>query len=400
MADITEHEAIKQIVQREQLTKANNIYTYMQPIDGVTNRTVMSNGKEMIMLGSYSYLGLIDHPDITKASKEAIDKYGTGAGGVRLLTGTTDLHIALEKKIASFKKTEDAVIYSSGFLTNIAIISSLFNVGDLILIDRFAHQSIYDGCMLSKAHWKRFRHNDMDHLRELLEKHRSEYKRVVIAVDAVYSMDGDIANMPEIISLAKEFDAFTMVDEAHALGVIGETGHGIDEYFDLPPGSIDIMMGTFSKAIPSIGGYIAGKKDLITFLRYSSHPFIFSAAMAPASTAAALAALEVIEKEPERVKKLHHNIKYFIENVKRLGFDTLKSTDTSIIPVIIGDDITTFKFAKLMFNEGIFVSPIVYPAVPADSGRLRCCVMATHTKEDIDKVVSSMEKVGKMLKII
>lgn len=213
------------------------------------------------MLGSYSYLGLINHPEIKKAAKEAIDKYGTGAGGVRLLTGTLDLHKKLERKIAEFKNAEDAVVYSSGYVTNEAILSSIFGKGDLIIIDRFAHASIYSGCTLSKAEWTRFQHNDMEDLERVLKENREKYDNIVIAVDGVYSMDGDVAHMPEIIELAKEYDAFTMVDEAHAIGVLGETGRGVEEYFGLKKDDIDIKMGTLSKAIPSVGGYITGKKN-------------------------------------------------------------------------------------------------------------------------------------------
>ncbi|MHA2252693.1 MAG: aminotransferase class I/II-fold pyridoxal phosphate-dependent enzyme [Candidatus Kariarchaeaceae archaeon] len=391
---------VAEVVEREKMVKSAGIYTYMQTIENATNRTVISNGKEMVMLGSYSYLGLIDHPRIIEASIEGTRKFGTGAGGVRLLTGTTSIHKELEKKIADYKRSEDAIVYSSGFLTNVAFFATMFDVGDLILLDRFAHQSIYDGAMLSKAHWRKFQHNDMDHLRKLLEQYRDKYDKVVIAVDAVYSMDGDIAPLPEIIELAKEFNVLTMVDEAHAIGVIGKTGRGIDEYYDLEPGSIDFWMGTFSKAIPSIGGYLAAKKDFISYLRYTSHPFIFSAALPPNCVATSIESLNVIQDEPDRVNELHKNIKYFIEGLKNLGFNTLNSKDTSIIPVIIGDDITTFTFSKMMFESGIFVSPIVYPAVPNDSGRLRCCVMATHTKEDLDKSLAVMEAVGKKLRII
>ncbi len=397
---LTDNPDIQDILTREKALQDSGAYVYMKEIEGTTNRTVMSGGSEMIMLGSYSYLGLIDHPEIMKASEDALRKYGAGAGGVRLLTGTTTIHKELEDKLAKFKKTEDAIVFSSGFMTNIAVLSSLFDQRDLIVIDRFAHQSIYDGAGLSKAKWMKFRHNDLDHLRAILKLHRPNYKRVVIVVDAVYSMDGDIAPMPEIIEIAKEYDAFTMVDEAHSIGVLGEKGTGIEEYFGLDPDAIDLKMGTFSKSIPSIGGYLAAKKDVITYLRFTGHPFVFSAALPPASVGAAMKALDVILAEPERVKMLHKNIDYFLNGVKALGFDVLKSKDTAIIPVMIGDNIQTFGFAKAMHDAGIFVSPIVYPAVPHDGGRLRCCVMATHTKEDLDKVIGAMGHIGKAMGII
>ncbi|MCK4845201.1 MAG: aminotransferase class I/II-fold pyridoxal phosphate-dependent enzyme [Candidatus Heimdallarchaeota archaeon] len=374
--------------------------TYMLPIEGATSRTVQIEGKELIMLGSYSYLDLISHPEIIKVAHETLDKYGTGAGGVRLLTGTTDLHKELERKIADFKKTDDAILYSSGYVTNMALMSTLFGKDDLIVIDKYDHQSIYDGCILSKAEWKRFNHNNLTDLERILEENREKYKRILVAVDGVYSMDGDIAPMPEIIEIAKQYDAFTMVDEAHGIGSIGPNGRGIDDYYDLSPGAVDIYMGTLSKAIPSIGGYVAGNKDMITFLRYTSNAFIFSAALPPVSVAVAIKALDIILNDKERIKALQKNIHFFISGLKELGFNTLASKDTPIIPVIIGNDVKTFKFAKKMKKEGIMIPPIVFPAVPRDGGRLRCCVMATHTEEDLKYILDTMENIGKGLGVI
>lgn len=372
----------------------------MLPIEGATGRTVQVEGKELIMLGSYSYLDLITHPEIIKVAHETLDKYGAGAGGVRLLTGTTDLHKELERKIADFKKTEDAILYSSGYVTNMTLMSTLFGKDDLIIIDKYDHQSIYDGCILSKADWKRFNHNNLTDLERILKENRDKYKRILVAVDGVYSMDGDIAPMPEIIEIAKKYDAFTMVDEAHSIGTIGPNGRGIDDYYDLSPGEVDIYMGTLSKAIPSIGGYVAGDKDMITFLRYTSNAFIFSAALPPVSTAVAIKALDIILNDKERIKALQKNIHFFISGLKELGFNTLSSKDTPIIPVIIGNDVKTFKFAKKMKKEGIMIPPIVFPAVPRDGGRLRCCVMSTHTEEDLKYILSKMEKIGKDLGVI
>ncbi len=401
VADISKIDRVKKLLNQERklrLARLNDLY--MKPLEGPTDRKVKSNNKNYIMLGSYSYLGLINHPEIKKVAHDAIDRYGSGAGGVRLLTGTINLHRELEKKIAEFKGTEDAVVYSSGYMTNEAILSTVFGKDDLIIIDRFAHASIYSGCNLSKADWTRFQHNDMADLERVLKENREKYNHVVIAVDGVYSMDGDIAKMPEILDLAKEYDAFTLVDEAHAIGVIGETGKGIEEYYGLKNDAIDIKMGTLSKAIPSIGGYVAGKKDLITFLRYSSPPFIFSAALAPASAAAALKAFEILESNHSLVKKLRHNSKRFLEGVKELGFNTLNSKDTGIVPVVIGSDIKTFRFSKKMEKAGIIVPPVVFPAVPRNGGRLRCIMLATHTEEDIDYVLETLKKIGKELEVI
>ena len=288
----------------------------MLPIQSAALNEVMINNQKYIMLGSYSYLGLINHPEILKTAHETIDKYGSGAGGVRLLTGTTDIHVQLERKIADFKRTEGAVVYSSGYVTNMTVISSLFEKEDLIIIDKYDHQSIYDGCILSKADWKRFNHNDITDLERILENYRSEYKRVLIVVDGVYSMDGDIAPMPEIIEVAKQYDAFTMVDEAHALGTVGPNGKGVDDYFNLKPGAVDIFMGTLSKAIPSVGGYIAAKRDVIAYLNYTSNAFIFSAALPPMCTAVALKALDIIETEKDRIHMLQRNYRSFIKGVQ------------------------------------------------------------------------------------
>ncbi len=376
------------------------LMTYMLPIQGVASNKVTIGNQELLMLGSYSYLGLISHPEIFKVAHEALDKYGSGAGGVRLLTGTADIHEQLERKIADFKRTEDSIVYSSGYVTNMTLISTLFGKDDLIVIDKYDHQSIYDGCILSKADWKRFNHNDTGDLERVLEENRSNYKRVLVIVDGVFSMDGDIAPMPEIIEIAKQHDSFTMVDEAHALGTVGPNGRGVDDYFDLKPGAVDIYMGTLSKAIPSIGGYIAARKEVITYLKFTSNAFVFSAALPPMCAAVSLKALEIIETDKELIKSLQKNYAYFINGVKEMGYNTLRSKDTPIVPVIIGDDIKTFRYAKKMKKEGILVPPIVFPAVPREAGRLRCCVMATHTEDEIDFILETMEKIGKSMKVI
>ncbi|MCG3225157.1 MAG: aminotransferase class I/II-fold pyridoxal phosphate-dependent enzyme [Candidatus Heimdallarchaeota archaeon] len=400
ITEIIDNKRIKALLAREKNLERFNLNTYMLPIEGSTGRTVTVGGEEFIMLGSYSYLGLINHPEIIKVAHETLDKYGSGAGGVRLLTGTTDLHKRLENRIAEFKQTEDSIVYSSGYVTNMTLISTLLGKNDLVIIDKYDHQSIYDGCILSKADWKRFNHNDLTDLDRVLEEHRKNYERVLVIVDGVFSMDGDIAPMPEIVEIAKKHDSFTMVDDAHGLGAIGPNGKGVEDYYDMKPGSIDIMMGTLSKAIPSVGGYVAGNKKMITYLRYTSNAFIFSAALPPVMAAVALKALDIIETEKDRVQALQKNISTFITRVKEMGYNTLKSKDTPIVPVIIGDDIKTFRFAKKMKKEGVLVPPIVYPAVPRESGRLRCCVMATHTEEDMEKILSTIEKVGKSMKVI
>ncbi|MBS3137678.1 aminotransferase class I/II-fold pyridoxal phosphate-dependent enzyme [Candidatus Woesearchaeota archaeon] len=397
---ITDKETIKKLLSRIKNMDRFYLNSYLQEVQGKTNRTVKVTGRIKISLGSYSYLGLIGHKKIEKAAIQAIKKYGTGAGGVRLLTGNSTIHKQLEQRIANFKATEDAIVFSSGYVTNMCTIAALFGKDDLVIIDKFDHQSIYDACILSGVAWLRFNHNDLHELETILQDNIKRYKRILIVVDAVYSMDGDIADIPEIIRLAKKYKAFTMVDEAHSLGVLGEHGKGLKEYFNLKSADIDIWMGTLSKAIPAIGGYIAGKKEMITYLRYSAHGFVFSAALPPSVCASAIAAFDIIEKDTKRHKQLKNNISYFLTGVKRLGFNTLMSKDTAIIPVMIGSVIKTFRFAKKCNDLGVFVCPIVYPAVPKDAGRLRCCVMATHTKKDLDNVLRVFEKVGKELSVV
>ncbi len=400
ITDIIDNKKIKDLLNREKNLLRFGLMTYMLPIQGAASKKVMVDNQELLMLGSYSYLGLVTHPEIIATAHEAIDKYGSGAGGVRLLTGTADIHEELEKKISDFKRTESTIVYSSGYVTNMTLISTLFGKDDLIVIDKYDHQSIYDGCILSKADWKRFNHNDMSDLERVLDENRSNYKRVLVVVDGVYSMDGDIAPMPEIIEVAKQHDSFTMVDEAHALGTIGPNGRGVDDYFDLEPGAVDLYMGTLSKAIPSIGGYIAARKEVISYLKFTSNAFVFSAALPPICAAVAVKAFEIIEKDKNLIKTLQKNYSHFIKGVQDLGYNTLKSKDTPIVPVIIGDDIKTFRFAKKMKKEGILVPPIVYPAVPKEAGRLRCCVMATHTEEEVDYILETMEKIGKSMNVI
>lgn len=376
-----------------------NRYFYLQPIAGPTNHTVMmADGREMIMLASYSYLGLIGHPRIDAAATEAVERYGTGAGGVRLLTGTMDLHVRLEERISSFAKREDACVYSSGYVTNVAIITGLTGPGDLVLMDKLDHASIVDGCLLSGAKWKTYRHNDMAHLEKLLAEAQGQYKTVLIVADSVFSMDGDVMDLPSTRALADRYGARVMVDEAHSIGTLGETGHGIEEHFGMY-GSIDLKMGTLSKSIPSVGGYCAGDHDLIDYLRHYSRPFIFSAALPPAQTAAALAAFDVIEDEPWRVAQLHTQQARYSDGLKAQGWETMNST-TCVVPVFVGDESKTMDLTRMLFDRGVFVCPIVHPAVPRGTDRLRTCLMATHTDDDIDRALAAFEESGKALGLI
>jgi glycine C-acetyltransferase len=379
--------------------KANGFYFYMEPIQELHNGRVMVEGNgEMIMLSSYSYLGLLGHPRINTAAKEAINQFGTGTHGVRLLSGTLNLHSELENRIAHFKETDAAIVFSSGYITNLSTISVLVKQGDMIICDKLNHASIVDGCRLSGARFITYRHNDMEHLEQVLLQTGPEVNKMVVA-DAVFSMDGDILNLPEVARLCRQYGALLMVDEAHSLGMLGRTGHGIEEYFDLPPDTIDVKMGTLSKTIPSIGGYIAGSNKLIELLRHQARAFIFSAALPPAQTAAALASFDIIEEEPERIGLLQTNATNFIYHLHRIGFDTL-NTETAIIPIICGDEKRAWMMAKYCQENGLFIQGIPYPVVPQGTARLRCIVTASHTPDDLNYSLDVIEKAGKLSGIL
>jgi glycine C-acetyltransferase len=390
---------IQEFVERRRMVKNADRYFYLQPTVGRTNHLVtMKDGREMVQLASYSYLGLIGHPHIEAAARDAIDEYGTGAGGVRLLTGTTDLHERLEARIAAFTKRQDACVYSSGYVTNIAIITGMTGPGDLVLMDKLDHASIVDGCLLSGAKWHTYRHNDMDHLERLLAKSAGEYETILVVADSVFSMDGDVMDLPTVRMLCDRYGARLMVDEAHSIGSLGATGHGIEEHFDMF-GSIDLKMGTLSKSIPSVGGYLAGEGDLVDYLRHMSRPFIFSAALPPAQTAAALASFDVIEDEPWRVERLQDNQRVYSAGLRAQGWDTMSST-TCVVPVLVCDEDKTLDLTRMLFDRGIFVCPIVHPAVPRGMDRLRTCLMATHTDEDIAQALDAFGEAGVALSLI
>lgn len=390
-------EKISALNQRLKKMKDEKRYFYLKSIDGASGARVTIDGRKMIMFASYNYLGLITHPKIKKAAIDAIEKYGTGAAGVRLLAGTTKVHEKLEATIARFKGAEDAVTYSSGYVTNLAAITTLCQRGDLVVIDKLDHASIIDGCLLSGADHKSYLHNDMESLERILVK-SGKYINKLIIFDAVYSMDGDVANLPGISRLAKKYGAKIMADEAHSIGVLGKTGHGIEEHFNLK-GAVDIHMGTLSKTVPSIGGYLAGDKDLINYLKHSSRPFIFSASLPPVAAATAIACLEVIEDEPERIVNLQKNIKQFKDGLNSMGYNTMNST-TSIVPILVGEEEDTLKLCKMVNDEGIFICPILFPAIPKGTNRLRSHVLTTHTSEDIDKALDIFERAGKKLGLI
>ncbi len=391
-------EMLADFVVRRKAMKDQDHYFYLQPISSPTNRRVMVHDREMIMLASYSYLGLIGHPRIDKAAQEAIDEYGTGAGGVRLLTGTMPLHQQLEARIAAFAGRDDSCVYSSGYLTNVAVITGLMGPADLVLMDKLNHASIIDGCFLSGAKWKTYRHNDMVHLEKVLAEARGQYRTVLVISDSVFSMDGDIMDLPSTVELCRRYGARLMVDEAHSIGVLGRTGRGIEEHFRMP-GSIDLKMGTISKAIPSVGGYLAADGDVVDYLRHHSRPFIFSAALPPAQAAAAKEAFDVIEDEPERIASVQRNARRLRDGLSRLGYDTMQSA-TAIVPVRIGEETLALELGRALRERGVFVCPVIHPAVPRGTERLRTTVMATHTDEDIAHALSAFEEAGRELGLI
>jgi 8-amino-7-oxononanoate synthase len=379
--------------------KKQGLYFYLEPIEELFNGHVKVKGiGEMIMLSSYSYLGLLGHSRIKEKAQSAIDKFGTGTHGVRLLAGTLSLHNELEEKIAHFYETESAIVFSSGYVANLATISTLVRRGDQVFCDKLNHASIMEGCFLSGARLVRFRHNDMDHLEDCLKK-ADVTKNKLVVVDAAFSMDGDIVKLPELSRICRKHGALLMVDEAHSLGVIGKTGHGIEEYFHLGPDTIDIKMGTLSKAIPSMGGYIASSLEIIELLKHNSSGFVYSASLAPPLVAAAIASFDVIEEEPERVSRLHTNMTYFRESLKKRGFNTLNS-ETAIVPIICGSREKAMLMARICRDRQLFIQGIPSPVVPSGTERLRAIVTAAHNTEDINYSIDTIEEAGRELCLI
>lgn len=375
-----------------------DLYFYNQPISELYGGArVLVNGREMGMYASYGYLGLLGHPRINAAAKVAVDRFGTGTHGVRSLAGSLTLHRELEETIAEFKQTEDAITFSSGYVTNLSVVSTLVGRGDYVISDKFNHASIVDGCLMSGAKFLRYKHNDMEALEKRLLQVSPGAAKLVVA-DAVFSMDGDLVDFPKMVELCRKYNAWLMVDEAHSLGVLGKTGHGVEEHFGME-GSIDFKMGTLSKTIPSAGGYIAAKKEVVEYLRHASRAYIFSAALPPAQSAAAKAAFEVIEDEPWRVEKLNANTKQFIEGLKARGFDTLQ-TETAIVPVVCGTDETAYAMTRLAQRNDVFVLPVVSPAVPPGLSRLRATITAAHEPDDIEHAMDVIEAAGKQIGLI
>ncbi|MEW6570401.1 MAG: pyridoxal phosphate-dependent aminotransferase family protein [Nitrospirota bacterium] len=375
---------------------SRGLYPYFRVIESAQEPEIIMNGKRMIMIGSNNYLGLTNHPKVKEAAIQAVKKYGTGCAGSRFLNGTLDIHVELEEKLARFMRKEAALVFSTGFQVNLGVISSLVGKEDLAIIDKMDHASIIDGCRLSFGEIKKFRHNDLADLERILKEHEDKGKLIV--VDGVFSMEGDIAKLPEIKSLAKKYGARIMVDDAHGIGVLGESGRGTAEHFGLEK-EIDLLMGTYSKSLASIGGFIAGDEEVIHYIKHHARSLIFSASPPPASIASVSAALDIIINEPERRESLWKNTTKMLNGFKALGFETGPS-QTPIIPIIVGDNERAFVMAMLLQEEGVFANVAVTPAVPNGKALIRTSYMATHTDEHLDIVLSAFEKAGKELGII
>ncbi len=376
---------------------AAGIYPYFRVIESDQDTEVTINGKRVLMFGSNSYLGLTNDPRIKEASQKAIDKYGTGCAGSRFLNGTLDIHLELEERLARFTGKEGALCFSTGFQVNLGVVSVLTGRNDHLLLDELDHASIIEGSRLSFSRVLKFAHNDMKSLEGKL-KHCTSDSLKLIVVDGIFSMEGDIVKLPEIVKLAKKYNATIMIDDAHSLGVIGVNGSGTASHFGLTD-QVDLIMGTFSKSFAALGGFIASDKDTINFIKHNSRTLIFSASMTPASTATVLATLNIMESEPERIKHLWEITNYALKGFKSMGFDTGKS-ESPIIPLFIRDDIKALTLTKVLLEDGIFVNPVVSPGVPKEDSLIRYSLMATHTKEQVDISIDKITKAAKMLGIL
>ncbi len=379
--------------------RAAGIYPYFREIQSDQDTEVVINGKKVLMFGSNAYLGLTNHPKVKEASIEATKKYGTGMAGSRFLNGTLDIHVELERKLADFAGKEDALVYSTGFTVNQGVVGCMTGREDYIIWDELDHASIIEGHRASLSTKLKFRHNDMDSLEKQLQKCEAD-KIKLIVVDGVFSMEGDVTNLPEIVRLSKKYNANIMIDEAHGLGVMGRNynGKGVHDHFGLTD-DMDLIMGTFSKSLASIGGFIAADEAIIDFLRHNSRPYIFSASITPASTAAASTALDIIKSEPERIKSLWDNTDYALKGFREMGCE-IGHTSTPIIPLFIRDNEKTFLITRMLFDEGVFVNPVVSPAVAPNDTLIRFSLMATHTRGQVNYALGKIEEVFKKMGVL
>ena len=377
--------------------RAEDLYTYYRKISSPQEPVVTMEGKAVVMLGSNNYLGLANHPEVKRAACYALQTYGSGCAGSRLLNGTLDIHVELEDRLAAFMKREAALVFSTGFQVNLGVLSCLLGRHDLVFLDSLDHASIIDGARLGFAKILKFAHTDMGDLEGRLARAPKE-KGKLIVVDGVFSMEGDLVDLPAVTKLAKRHGAGVMVDDAHGLGVFGENGRGTPEHFGLED-EVDLVMGTFSKSLATVGGFIAGDRTIVDYIKHNARSEIFSAALPPASVAAAMQALEIVEREPERRKRLWENTKYMKSQLRALGFDTGDS-QSPVIPITIGEDLTTFVMVKRLQEEGVFANAVISPAVPPGCSLIRTSYMATHERKHLDRALDVLEKVGREIGVI
>ncbi len=377
--------------------RKKGIYPYFRVIESEQDTEVKMNGQDMLMLGSNSYLGLTNNSHVIESAQKATKQYGTGCAGSRFLNGTLDIHIKLEERLADLVGQEAALVFASGYQANVGAISAIASGSDdVIITDKLDHASIVDGLGLARGKFSRYKHSDMNHLETKLKKYKNKPK--IIITDGIFSMDGDIAKLDDIVNLAKKYDSRVYVDDAHSIGVLNEDGGGTAKYFGLE-NEVDLVMGTFSKSLASVGGFIAGSSKVIDYIKHHARSLIFSASLPPGSAGAVMGALDIMEKEPERIEKLWDNTEYMLKGFQEMGYNTGDS-ETPIIPLIIGDMNTTFKLWKMLQKNGIFINPSVPPAVPKGSSLIRTSFMATHTKEQLQMALNKFKEAGEKLGII
>lgn len=381
-----------------QSLKKDGVYRTLPINEGPCDAEIVLNGKKVINLSSNNYLGFANHPRLKNAAIEAINTYGVGAGAVRTIVGNMDIHEKLDQVIAKFKKEEAALVFQSGFSVNAGVIQAITTDKDIIISDQLNHASIIDGTRLSKASRAVFKHSDMDDLEHILEESKGKYEKMLVITDGVFSMDGDIAKLPEIVSLAKQYGALTYVDDAHGSGVLGDRGRGTVDHFNLH-GQVDFIVGTLSKAIGVVGGYVAGSNEMRDWLLHRGRPLLFSTAMMPAAAGAIIEAFNMLETSSEYTDKLWDNARYFKQKLEKLGFD-IGHSQTPITPIMIGNEAQTMEFSKALLYNGVYVSGIVFPTVAKGTGRIRCMVSALHTKKQLNKAIDVMEQTAKKLGIL
>ncbi len=373
------------------------LYSFFRVVDSAQDPEVVIGGRRMIMLGSNNYLGLTNDPRVKEAAIDAIRKYGSGCAGSRFLNGTLDLHVILEDRLASFMRQDAAVVFATGFQVNLGAISCLVGKGDSVYLDKQDHACIIDGARLSFGEVRKFKHNDAADLRRQMKNDTGSRGKLVV-VDGVFSMEGDIAPLPEIVAVARDYEAAVMVDDAHGVGVLGPTGRGTAEHFGLEE-EVDLIMGTFSKSMASVGGFIAGESTVIDYIKHRARTLIFSAAPPPASVAAALATVDIMEREPERRERLWQNTRFFADGLRSLGLDTGES-ETPVVPVVVGEDFTALQMVHRLHEEGIFVNCVLSPATPPGRALIRTSLMATHTQDQLVRALESIEKVGREVGLV